>query len=106
MEKESRPVNQSQNIFEFSAIVDSIYGKAYTVKRKKNHQSSVIYIPGNGLVMMHILFIFLENALIWVAHLIAKEMDARNQDIHNGDGNPEIVIFPGMQNYFLHLRIL
>ena len=36
MEKESRPVNQSQNIFEFDAIVDNTYGKVYTVKKKEN----------------------------------------------------------------------
>ena len=75
-------------------------------KRKKTHESSVIYIPGNGLVMMHILFIFLENALIWVAHLTAKGTGTQNQDIHNEYDNLEIVIFLGMQNYFLHLRIL
>ena len=36
MEKESRPVNQSQNIYDFGAIVDSTYGKVYTVKKKEN----------------------------------------------------------------------
>ena len=64
VEKESRPINQSKNISEFGAVVDNTYGKVYTVKNKKTHQSSVIYILGNGLVMMHILFILLENAII------------------------------------------
>ena len=36
MEKESQPVNQSQNISEFGAVVDSTYGKVYTVKKKEN----------------------------------------------------------------------
>jgi hypothetical protein len=32
--------------------------------RLKTHQSNVIYIPGNGFEMIHILFILLENAVI------------------------------------------
>ena len=36
VEKESRPVNQSQNIYEFGAVVASTYGKVYTVKKKEN----------------------------------------------------------------------
>ena len=51
---------------------------------------------------IHILFILLESALIWALILTAYQMGGGIPATQIGDGNPEIVIFPGMQHHILH----